>query len=437
MLKRIEAGEVRLGMYIAGFEGSWLQHPFWWAKFVVKTDKKLARLRNGSVGVIIDTSKGEDLPPVERPRAAPAPVAHLSPMQPAQKFAAPRMAVEPAPYIRQASAPARVQAPTAFGKADKVRATALAQRSTEVVKALFSDCQLGRAIPTAKILSVVDDIASTLELNSGAFLNVTRLKSKNDASYTHSIAVCALMIGLARELGLPPGEVQALGTAGLLHDVGKVSLDEALLRKVDDLNEAERIELRRHPELGHEALSKEAGLPPVALDVCLHHHERRDGSGYPFGLAGDQVSRAARMAAICDTYESMTSNGPMGGQLAPADAVAAIQAQEGAFDTSLLFKFMRSIGVFPAGTLVRLRSNRLAMVLPSAGDDRRPLVRAFYSTAETRFITYADAVLSESLTDDQAISEERADRWFREDWGVMCADILRSKALAPARATAA
>lgn len=423
MLKHIRADEVRLGMFIHAFEGSWLQHPFWRARFTV-TEKKLNRVRDGAVGVIIDTAKGADVKAEERPGAAPPPTP-----QPARSFASYRAEPKPARVVRPAPPPARVQAPVAFGKADKARATALAERSTQVVKTLFNDCQLGRSVPAATILSVVDDIASTLELNSGAFINVTRLKTKNDATYTHSIAVCALMIGLARELGLPPAEVQALGTAGLLHDVGKVSLDESLLRKEDVLTEEERRELRRHPELGYAELSADPGLPPAALDVCLHHHERCDGSGYPFGLAGDALSRAARMAMICNVYENLTSNGPAGGKLAPADALAALQAEGDAFDPSLLFKFMRSIGVFPAGKLVRLRSNRLAVVLPSAGDDRRPLVRAFYATVETRFIAYADAVLSDRLSDDQAISEEAPERWFREDWEVMFATIIAGKPL--------
>jgi HD-GYP domain-containing protein (c-di-GMP phosphodiesterase class II) len=323
-------------------------------------------------------------------------------------------------------------APTAFGKADKVRAQALAQRSTEVVRDLFSDNLATGTAPVGKILSVVDDIASTLEQNSGAFISVTRLKSKDDGLYTHSVAVCALMIGLARALGLPPREVQALGTAGLLHDVGKVRIDDALLRKgdaqIDALTDAELVEMRQYPQFGFDLLAQEDGLPPVTRDVALHHQERLDGSGFPFGSRAEDISQAARMAAICDTFETLTSasNGARKGMRA-ADAVAAMYAMDQALDGALLFKFMRSIGVFPARMVVRLRSNRLAIVLRSQGDDRRTMARAFYSTIETRFIDYADVALSDSLADDQAVSVEIPARWFTGNWETMAAAIMAGK----------
>lgn len=421
MRKQIRPDQVERGMFVDGFDGNWLAHPFWRAGFLVASHSQRQRLRDADVGIIIDTARGLDVaeshdgsPVLTQQAEQPAP------LRPALRVShANRWAPAAAPKV---GTPAR----PAFGKADKARATALAERSTKVVKALFDDHRLGREVPASLILPVVDDIVETLKHNISAFISVTRLKDKDDETYTHSVAVCALMISLARATGSPASTIQAMGLAGLLHDIGKVMIDDAILTKKGDLTEDEMREIRRHPELGHALLAAD-DLPPVALDVCLHHHERLDGSGYPFGLAGDAVSQAARMAAICDVYEAMTTDRAYRKGMPPVAALAHMDGAPDEFDAQILFQFMRSIGVFPAGKLVRLRSNRLALVLRSNRTDRLPVVRAFYSTTDTEFVGYEDVVLSESFNDEQAISPEDPAKWFLNEWSSMSRRIMAGK----------
>lgn len=417
MLIRIRAEQAALGMYVQGFAGSWFAHPFWRAHFVIASNADLLRIREGGTDIFIDPAKGATVAPQQEPR--PEKVAIIPRGRPSTDTTRP---FAPAP-TRPKPAPRRSVAPAAFGKADEARAAALAQRSTRVVKELFDDCRLGKSIQTPQILEVVQDIADTLERNITAFSSVTRLRAKDDYTYTHSVAVCALMICLAREAGLASQAVRDLGTAGLLHDVGKLQIDESVLRKADDLTEDERAQIVRHPELGHALLSQDPALPAAALDVCLHHHERLDGSGYPFGLKGESITVATRIAAICDVYDAMTSHRPYRRGMLPVDAITLMAEMDNQFDRDLLFRFMRSVGVFPAGKLIRLRSNRLAVVLPSAREDRCPLVRAFYDTIGTRFTEYEDVVLSDRLSDDQAVSQEDPADWFSEDWAEMSSRI--------------
>ncbi|WP_267382428.1 MULTISPECIES: HD-GYP domain-containing protein [unclassified Sphingomonas] len=421
MRRNIRPDQVELGMYVDAFDGSWLAHPFWKAGFLVRSDAERTKLRGAGVGVIIDTAKGIN---VEDDQG--------SEPQPRLAAALPR-ALHAAPARRPVhqwapAAPSRIGAVArpAFGRADKVRAIALAERSTKVVKALFEDHRLGREVPASIILPVVDEIVETLEENISAFISVTRLKDKDDETYTHSVAVCALMISLARAAGASTPEIQALGLAGLLHDIGKVMIDDAILTKKGELTDDEIREIRRHPELGHALLSTD-DLPPVALDVCLHHHERIDGSGYPFGLTGDAVSQAARMAAICDVYDAMTSDRAYRKGMAPNVALAHMDTTASEFDAVVLFQFMQGIGVFPPAKLVRLRSNRLALILPTKKENRLPIARAFYSTIDTAFVSYEDVVLSDSFADDQAVSAEDPANWFVVDWAVMSQQIVNGK----------
>ena len=393
MLKQIRPEEAAIGMYVQAFDGSWMAHPFWRARFLISTAEQLARIKAGGVGLTIDTSKGADVRPA-KPKPQPA-----TPTRPSGRF----------------------------GKADKARAKELAERSTRVVRTLFDSNRLGTGIDAESILETVDDIAEEMNRNMSAFISVTRLKSKDDFTYTHSIAVCALMISLAREIGVPDKIARDFGMAGLLHDVGKVAISDDILLKADCLTDTESAEMRRHPMLGHEILSVSTSVPPVALDVCLHHHERPDGTGYPFGLKGDTLSRAVRIASICDVYEAMTSSRPYREGMTSLEAITAMDATDGQFDRDLLFKFMRSIDIYPAGKLVRLRGNRLAVALPMSHHGFGPVFRIFYSTTDGSFVPYENVILSERQAGDDAISADDPAAWFSADWPTMAAAVIEGK----------
>jgi HD-GYP domain-containing protein (c-di-GMP phosphodiesterase class II) len=422
MLKRIKPEEAAIGMYVDRIEGPWLSHSFWRTCFVIASQDDLKRVRSGGTDVFIDTARGTNVRPAHDGSAAFSAIVR-------PRYSAVGAPVAAQPSLRARRMPRRGVAPPAFGNADKARATTLAQRSTKVVRDLFEDCRLGRSVAVPQVLDVVRTIADALEHNSSAFVSITRLKAKDDYTYTHSVAVCALMIILARETNATPDAIRNFGLAGLLHDVGKLSIDDAILCKADDLDEAEKAQIRLHPELGHAVLAAEPSLPPVALDVCLHHHERPDGSGYPFGLQGESVTPAARMAAICDVYDAITSNRPYKKGKSPAEAITEMEGSIGQFDRNLLFRFMRSIGVFPPGKLLRLRSNRLAVALPTASTNSRPVARVFYETVGNSFIDYEDVIISDRLSDDQAVNQEDPEAWFSDDWSSMRERIAVGKPL--------
>jgi HD-GYP domain-containing protein (c-di-GMP phosphodiesterase class II) len=194
-------------------------------------------------------------------------------------------------------------------------------------------------------------------------VSLMRLKRHDEYRAMHAVAVCALMVSLARELALDDEARVNAGLAGLLLDVGKATLPDALLDKPGALTEDEWTQVKTHPERGHALLKQTGGVTREALEVCLHHHERLDGSGYPQGLAGDALSELARMAAICDVYDAITSNRPYKHSWDPAEAIAHMASVKGAFDPALYSAFVRCLGIYPTGALVRLQSERLAVAL--------------------------------------------------------------------------
>ena len=186
--------------------------------------------------------------------------------------------------------------------------------------------------------------------------------------------------------------------------------------------------MRRHPKLGAEAVAAYDDMSKIVADVCLHHHERYDGTGYPHGLKGDEISLFARMAAICDSYDALASARPHRPAFGPAEAVAEMYKAKGQYDESLLTSFIKSIGIYPAGSLVRLESQLLGCVAAQRRDQlTRPLVRIFYSIPERAHIEVRELDLAQDPEPDRIVAREEPGRWGMTDWDRFAITILEGQ----------
>jgi HD-GYP domain-containing protein (c-di-GMP phosphodiesterase class II) len=362
MLKKIAIEQVALGMHIHAVCGSWFDNPFWSNSFALQTPLDLAKLKGGRIRQVwIDTSKGGDI------IIAPAPQP-VQPVAPAPPVASVGVSVAPA------AAPS--------GTADELaRAARIIDQSRTAVTSMFADIRMGRIVDLDRATPLVEEISASVLRNAGALVSLVRLKQADDYTYLHSVAVCAMMVALARQLGLDEEEARHCGMAGLLHDVGKMAVAPELLNKPGKLTEAEFTHVKQHPLKGHALLLQSGNVHPIALDVCLHHHERIDGGGYPHGLRGDQISLHARMGAICDVYDAITSNRPYKAGWSPAVSLRRMAewTRSGHLDPQVFAAFVKCIGIYPLGTLVRLRSERLAVVTDNSRSLLAPVVRVFFS----------------------------------------------------------
>jgi HD-GYP domain-containing protein (c-di-GMP phosphodiesterase class II) len=385
-LKKIPVHQLRLGMYLHAFEGERRNHPFWTTRFVLEDSQDLQRVVDSAVSECwIDTSRGLDLLTPEGPAGLPSstPVSAAPPSRPAR--------VEMAEELRQAAK--------------------LCSSARVAVSSMFAEARLGRALEAERCLPLVDEIVQSVFRNPGALVSLARLKTRDDYSYMHSVAVCALMVALSRQMGLDDEACRAAGLAGLLHDMGKALMPLEILNKPTKLTEAEFAVIRTHPLRGWQMLTAGRGATEQALDVCLHHHERSDGRGYPHGLPGAQQTPLARMAAVCDVYDAITSNRPYKAGWDPAQSISQMASWKGQFDDTVFRHFVRSLGIYPNGSLVRLASGRLAVVTEQNPQVlTSPIVKVFFSTLSNQPLTPALLDLAQT-EDDRIVDREPTGRW--------------------------
>ncbi len=368
MLRKIPTPQLRVGMFVHEVPGSWLAHPFWRASFKVTEAKQVEQLRQAVSHVVIDTGKGLDI-------EAPAAATYLDDVEV-------EMPPEGASDVDLPEQAAAAHAPASFH--DEVRrASKIVAQSRVAMRTMFQDARLGKAVDTEHCLPLVADIADSVERNPGAIVSLARLKTSDDYTFMHSVAVCALMVSLGRQLGLSEADCREAGLAGLVHDLGKALMPPDVLNKPGALTPEEFAIMKGHPEAGHRMLLDGKGVGEVPLDVCLHHHEKVNGKGYPHGLKGDEISVFAKMGAVCDVYDAITSNRPYKAGWDPADSIQKMAqwAKDGHFDERIFQAFVKSIGIYPTGSLVKLKSGRLAIVVEQGGASLlKPQVKVFYST---------------------------------------------------------
>ncbi len=393
MLKKIAVEHIRLGMHLQAFCGAWLEHPFWRTKFVLTDPDDITLILESPIKEVwIDIAKGIDIDPGSA--SALGEVVELEELP----------AETPAP-----------QEKSSF-KDEVKKAAKICAKGKEAVVSMFQEARMGRAIEADAAAPLVEEISNSILRNPGALISLARLKTADDYTFMHSVAVCALMIALARQLGLDEKQTRDAGMAGLLHDLGKAMIPPEILTKPGKLTEEEFALVKTHPAEGHRLLLSGNGISEMTKDVCLHHHEKIDGSGYPECLSGDSISLYARMGAVCDVYDAVTSNRPYKAGWDPAESIKRMSEWKGHFDPLVFQAFVKSLGIYPIGSLVRLASGKLGVVTEQGEQSLlKPKVKVFFSTK-------SQAYIKPEVIDLARSAEKIAGREDAATWGIKDVD---------------
>ena len=243
-------------------------------------------------------------------------------------------------------------------------------RAMTVVNDIFEDVRMGRIPSSQKAKHVVKDMAKLTLSDPHALFALSMLKSYDNYTFTHSVNVSVIALSIGRACGLTEEKLRTLGLGGLLHDIGKLKIDLAIINKPGRLSEQEFAQIMHHPRLGAEIVQETAGIPPTAVDIVLGHHLRYDRQGYPADAHLHGSTEMVNMAAIADTYDAITTLRAYQKPVTPRQAIAKMQEVSGTMlHPDYLQAFITSLGTYPVGSLVRLANNEIGLVTRVDTDD--------------------------------------------------------------------
>lgn len=343
MKKRIAVDELRPGMRVVAIDRSWLVTPFLSHRLTITSQEQIAQLKAcGVCTVEIAVATGDEETIV---------------------FAE---SVDPNGGEGSGSSNSAETVdsePVAFDD-ELMAAREIYRAAKAVIQGAMQDVRLGRAINMEAVDRVVSDMAESVLRNLDALTSLSRLKRFDEYTFYHSVNTSLLAMALGRDLGFVKRELHQIGVGALLHDIGKTKIPNELLNKPARLEPDEMELMKQHVMRGVEILSETTGLSEVHTKPALEHHERVDGTGYPFGRSKDGISHFGRIASIVDIYDAITSDRCYHRGRPSHDALQYLYllSLKGHLDAELVQRFIRIVGVFPVGSLVELNTGEVAVV---------------------------------------------------------------------------
>lgn len=394
MIKKIAVSDLCPDMYIHDLNCDWMEHNFLRNRFLVKSQRQIDEIiAVGMHHVYIDTDRGLDVkgaPTVDEVR---------------QKLDG---EMDNLGKSLKRTAPRHVSV-----QEELVKARRIFTEANAIVNSVLLDCRMGKQVEVEKLQPVIVSITDSIFRNPDAIISLLKIKQADKYTFQHSVAVSTLLISFCRAMEVDRRTVELVGMGGLLHDIGKMKVPDHILNKPGKLTESEFELMKKHVIYGRQILKQTGGLSPISISIAAEHHERYDGSGYPMGLQGEEISLYGQMAAIVDVYDALTSNRIYHNGMEPTEVLKKmLEWSEHHFNTELVHHFIRTIGIYPVGTLVRLESGYLAVVVEQNHNDLlHPKVRVFFNANSKSYVSPRDIDLIRASEHGKILNFEVASRW--------------------------
>lgn len=366
---KVPVHDLQRGMYICELDRPWLESPFAFQGFPLQTESDIHSIQKVCDYVMVDVAQSD-------------PEAFRAPLHEHAKAAVPPRSQGAAEHggllghVFDGFMHRRQHKQLVEDIHQSVEHSLQTVEETEsLVLTIMDDIRLGKVINTPTVKAVVSETVDQIIHNQDAMLLLSSIKNKDNYTREHSLNVAILSIVLGRKLGMSREELEELGLAGMLHDVGKVLTPDEILKKPGKLTPEEYLVMKMHPTQGRDILLS-SGITGVPLEVAHSHHERLDGSGYPRGLKEANIPLCVKMAAIADTFDAITSDRVYGTGRTNIEAFKILQAGGGNhYDSKLVSEFIDAIGVYPPGTVVQLSNGDIGLVVRTNPDSKlRPVV---------------------------------------------------------------
>ena len=361
--KRIAIEQLIPGMFIIEMDVPWYRTPFLSHKRLIKDLQTIELMKQHGIRMVtIDTSKGADLP--------------SNPSTTMQRAASQHASNPDVPAPQEHSSEHRAEATPNDHTVSVIYAQA-----QEAVERIFEDLERGIPPSPEATKAIVSNVLGQVISDRAAMATqvaIQKIKQFDRSLTTHALDTCILSLLVAIESGLDQPTQEQVGMGALLHDAGYVRLPRNLVRKREECSGQDKTLLEQHCKLGVALLSEHPGMHEDVLRIVREHHERANGSGFPAGLGNDQISRLAQIVGIVDFYDGMVSRRGTRPAMIPHDAVRQLflAGERGHFEKSLVELMIRSIGVYPVGSLVRLNTGEQAVVVGVNPQQRlKPLVK--------------------------------------------------------------
>lgn len=344
MKREISVEDLTVGMFVSELDRPWTDTPFVFQGFTVRTPTHIEVLRKYCRTVFIDAERGRDID-----LSAKRPAGTSLPAPAALEFS-----------IRGSAVYRELEnVESEFGRAHDVYAHSIAD-----VEELFGGIRAGGVLDGKHARDAVARMTGSLVRNPDALMLVSRLGSKAEGLQERALNMSIYMTAFGRFQQLARDDLELLGLLGLLQDVGKLELPDALLGKRSHLNPAEFKVAKTHVQHSVEILRRTPGLPARLPGLAALHHERQDGTGYPNSLSGAEIGLFGSMAAIVDGFDAMTMPRPYAAQLSPSQAFGVLYKLRGsAYHGALVEQFCQCIGVYPVGSTVELNTGEIGIVI--------------------------------------------------------------------------
>ena len=382
MEHKVNISSLKIGMYVSNLDRPWIDTPFLLEGFHIETEDDIDTLNKFCSFVYIDPSRGiaTDDYIVEKPK------------------------LETNSYLERYLQDNKKKVNyenTKSPKEELPQATIAIENATTQIADMMEGIREGKSLNIDSVKNIVEPILDSIVRNAEAYRWLSLMQKKRGYTYSHSVDNCALAITFGRHMGLPKKDLRTLAIGLLMMDMGNLKVPDEILNKEGRLSDAEYKIIQKHVQHSVDILRNTKGMNEDVINIAITHHERFDGSGYPYGLHGTQIPVYGRMAAIIDCYDAMTSNRSYSSAKSPYSTLQDIYNWRGtSFQPELVEQFLQCMGVYPTGSIIEMNNGEVGIVIEQNSTQRmRPKIMLLLDEDKNHLLEYKTIDLTKQFED--------------------------------------